>query len=104
MLQLHSMGLSVRMHYMSSRNTENKLQLTSVKFQINKNKRFPKARLCFSVTGNSTSATIVWYNIMRATYPACMQKLKFLLNQRIRGTGIVGAHFRHSVNPYYSQF
>ena len=37
-----------------------------------------------------------------ATYPACVQTLKFLQNQGIRG--IVCAHFWDSVNPYYSQF
>ena len=40
---------------------------------------------------------IIW----GATYPTYSQKLKSLQNQAIRA--IVGARFRDSVNPYYSQ-
>ena len=40
---------------------------------------------------------IVW----GATYPTYLQKLKYLQNRAIRTT--VGAHFRDSVNSYYSQ-
>ena len=40
---------------------------------------------------------IIW----GATYPTYLQKLKSLQNRAIRA--IVGAHFRDSVNPYYSQ-
>ena len=40
---------------------------------------------------------IIW----GATYPTYLQKLKSLQNRAIRA--IVSAHFRDSVNPYYSQ-
>ena len=40
---------------------------------------------------------IIW----AATYPTYLQKLKSLQNQAIRG--VVGAYFRDSANPYYSQ-
>ena len=40
---------------------------------------------------------IIW----EATYPTYLQKLKYLQNRAIRTT--VGAHFRDSVNSYYSQ-
>ena len=40
---------------------------------------------------------IIW----RATYPTCLQKLKPLQNRAIRA--VVGAYFRVSVVPYYSQ-
>ena len=39
--------------------------------------------------------------IRGATYPTYLQKLKSLQNRAIRA--IVGAHFRDSVNPYYTQ-
>ena len=38
---------------------------------------------------------------MGATYPTYLQKLKSLQNRAIRA--VVGAHFRDSVNPYYSR-
>ena len=40
---------------------------------------------------------IIW----GATYPTYLQKLKSLHNRAIRA--VVGAHFRDSVNPYFSQ-
>ena len=81
---------------MSARNTD-KLQLAQIEFQINKNKRFVKARLCFS-----TCATIVLYNSVGSHVSCIYAKIKFVQNQAKRG--IVGTHFTDSVNPYYSQF
>ena len=51
----------------------------------------------------SISVSIIWYNylFMGSHVPYLIKKLKCLQNRAIRA--VVGAHFRDSINPYYSQ-
>ena len=76
----HSMGLLVHMHYECARNTEYKLQIAQVDFQINKKTNVSLKHDYALVHALLLYCTIMW----GAAYHACMQKLEFFAKSRER--------------------